>query len=154
MRKTPRRVVSVDQAALQRLVGYNCRRAYLAIAEHSLQHMAEHDLRPTSYSVLALVNHNPGVNSRQVSQALGVRPPNLVAMIAAFEERALLERRPDPDDGRSLGLHLTATGRRLVTRVERAVIQAEVIATAMLSSAERRTLISLLRRIYARPASD
>lgn len=152
LRTRPRRRADpVDQSALQRLVGYNCRRAYLAIFEHSMRHMAAHDLRPTSFSVLALVHRNPGVNSRQVSQALGVRPPNLVSLIASFEERGLLERRRNPEDGRSLGLHLTAEGRRLVTRVEREVARAEIRATAMLSAAERRTLIGLLTRIYAKP---
>ena len=58
------------------------------------------------------------------------------------------------EDGRSLGLHLTPTGRRLVTRVERAVTRAEILATSMLSNAERRTLISLLRRIYVKPSGN
>lgn len=147
--KSPRAAAPIDQTALRQLVGYNCRRAYLAIIEHSMKYMAEHDLRPTSFSVLALLNHNPGMNSRQVSQALGVRPPNLVAMIAAFDERGLVERRPDPNDGRSLGLHLTDEGRRLVTRVERAVARAELRATSMFSPRERRTLIELLCRIYS-----
>lgn len=146
--KSPRAAAPIDQTALRQLVGYNCRRAYLAIIEHSMKYMTEHDLRPTSFSVLALLNHNPGVNSRQVSQALGVRPPNLVAMIASFDERGLIERRPDPNDGRSLGLHLTEEGRRLVTRVERAVARAEIRVTSMISPRERRTLIELLCRIY------
>ncbi len=147
--KSPRAAAPVDQSALRQLVGYNCRRAYLAIIGHSMKYMAEHDLRPTSFSVLALLEHNPGVNSRQVSQALGVRPPNLVAMIASFDERGLIERRPDPKDGRSLGLHLTDEGRRLVTRVERALARAESRATSMISPRERRTLIDLLSRIYS-----
>lgn len=146
IRRAPR---EADESALKRLVGYNCRRAYLAVIERSRAHMAEHDLRPTSFSVLALVHHNPGLNSRQVSKALGVHPPNLVSMIASFEARGLLERRPDPDDARSLGLHLTAAGKRLVTRVERAVMRAETEATSMLSEAERESLIALLGRIYA-----
>lgn len=146
--KRVRAAAPIDQSALRQLLGYNCRRAYLAIIEHSMKHMAQYDLRPTSFSVLALVNHNPGVNSRQVSRALGVRPPNLVAMVASFAERGLVERRRDPHDGRSLGLHLTEEGRRLVTRVERAVARAELRATSMVSPRERRTLIELLCRIY------
>ncbi len=144
-----RATAPADAGALRRFVGYNCRRAYLAVIEHSMRHMAEHELRPTSFSVLALVHHNLGINSRQVSRALRVRPPNLVAMIASFEARGLLERRPDPHDARALGLHLTAAGRRLVVRVERAVLRAEIAATSMLSDAERETLIELLGRIYS-----
>lgn len=137
------------QRALGALVGYNCRRAYLAVVEHSIRHMAEHDLRPTSFSVLSLVHHEPGLNSRQVSKALGVRPPNLVAIIASLEARGLIERRPDPADARSLGLHPTAEGSRLAARLERLLTRAEIEATSMLSDAERETLIALLARIWS-----
>ncbi|MCD6679387.1 MAG: MarR family winged helix-turn-helix transcriptional regulator [Burkholderiaceae bacterium] len=137
------------QRALGALVGYNCRRAYLAVIEHSMKHMSEHDLRPTSFSVLSLVHHEPGLNSRQVAKALGVRPPNLVAIIASLEARKLIERRLDPADARSLGLHPTAEGSRLATRLERQLSRAEIDATAMLDDTERETLIALLARIWS-----
>lgn len=140
-----------DQHALQRLVGYNCRRAYLALIERSIPYMAVHDLRPVSYSVLTLLLHNPGLSSRQVCKVLGMRPPNLVALVSTFDARGLIERRPHPTDGRALGLHLTAAGRRLATRVERDVTRAETEATSMLSESERDLLISLLSRLYAPP---
>ncbi|HLT27525.1 MAG TPA: MarR family transcriptional regulator [Zeimonas sp.] len=140
------------QRALGALVGYNCRRAYLAVVEHSMKHMAEHDLRPASFSVLSLVHHDPGLNSRQVSKALGVRPPNLVAIIASLETRGLIERRPDPNDARSLGLHPTPEGSRLAARLERVLMRAESEATSMLSDDERRTLIALLGRIWSTPS--
>lgn len=142
------------QRALGSLVGYNCRRAYLVVIEHAMKHMAEQELRPTSFSVLSLVHHEPGLNSRQVSKALGVRPPNLVAIIASLEARGLIERRPDPADGRSLGLHPTADGSRLATRLERTLARAESEATSMLTDAERQTLIALLGRIWSPPPSQ
>jgi len=135
--------------ALGGLVGYNCRRAYLAVIEHSMKHMSEHALRPASFSVLSLVHHEPGLNSRQIAKALGVHPPNLVPIIGALEARKLIERRPAPSDARSLGLHPTVDGSRLAARLERQLARAERQATSMLSDAERRTLIALLGRIWA-----
>ncbi len=137
------------QRVLGTLVGYNCRRAYLVIIERSMKHMAKHELRPTSFSLLSLVHHEPGLNSRQVSKALGVRPPNLVSIIASLEARGLIERRPDPTDGRSLGLHPTADGSRLAIRLERTLARTETEATSMLSDSERQTLIALLGRIWS-----
>lgn len=145
---------SVDETALQQLVGYNCRRAYLAVLEHSIQPMAELGLRRTWYSVLVLLHHNPGLSSRQICQALGVQPPNLVGLVASFEERGLIERIPDPDDARALGLYLTAAGRKLMARVEREVLRAEKRATSMLSDEERETLIRLLLRVCAATPTD
>lgn len=147
--ETPVPTLPMGQRALGALVGYNCRRAYLAVVEHSMKHMSENDLRPTSFSVLSLVHHEPGLNSRQVSKALGVHPPNLVAIIATLEARGLIERRPDPTDARSLGLHPTADGSRLAARLEGLLTRAEIEATSMLSDAERETLIGLLGRIWS-----
>lgn len=143
--------VEIDQAALQHLTGYNCRRAYLAILEHSIKPMAELGLRRTWFSVLVLLHHNPGVSSRRLCEVLGVQPPNLVGLVASFEERGVIERRTDPDDGRAIGLYLTSAGRRLMSRIERQVLRAEIKATSMLSDKERETLNRLLVRIYSTP---
>ena len=137
-----------DQRVLQQLIGYNCRRAYHALVEHALKPMARYELRPVSFSALVLIRHNPGVTSRQVCRALGMQPPNLVAIVDAFEARGLVERRAQPRDRRALGLHLTEAGERIVARVESEVADSEIEATAMLSRDERRTLVDLLCRIY------
>lgn len=143
--------VEVDQSALQILVGYNCRRAYLAILEHTIQLMAELNLRRTWFAVLVLLHHNPGVSSRRLCEVLGVQPPNLVGLVASFEERGLIERRTDPDDARAIGLYLTPAGRKLMSRIEREVHRAEIEATSMLTDKERETLNRLLVRIYSQP---
>lgn len=145
----PLQALPPGQRALGALVGYSCRRAYLAVVEHSMKVMNAHELRPVSFSVLSLVHHEPGLNSRQVSKALGVHPPNLVSIIASLEARRLIERRPDPADARSLGLHPTSEGSRLAARLERRLMRAEIEATAMLSDAERETLLALLGRIWS-----
>jgi DNA-binding MarR family transcriptional regulator len=144
-RQTP---VMVDQSELQQLVGYSCRRAHAVVRDHAAKCLAAHDLPPGWFTVLVLLSRNPGLSSRQLCQVLGVKPPNFVALVASFESRDLIERRAHPNDSRSLGLHLTPAGRRLVSRVRREVLQADLEATAMLDDNERRTLLALLRKIY------
>jgi DNA-binding MarR family transcriptional regulator len=137
-----------DSSLLESLVGYNARRAYLAIFEHFLLEMAPYQLRPVDFSVMSLVAHNPGITSRQLCTALGLLPPNLVGMLKALEKRALLERRPHPADGRSHGLHATAQGLKLMAQAEHTAVQLEHAATAGLTPAESRTLMRLLKKIY------
>ncbi|MCL4181907.1 MAG: MarR family transcriptional regulator [Burkholderiaceae bacterium] len=143
-----------DLHALQELIGYNCRRAYLAVRDQAIKPIVENGLQRTWFTVMVLLHRNPGLSSREICWALGVQPPNLVASIASLEEHGLVERRPHSEDGRSLSLRLTAAGRRLITRVEREVERAELRATAMLSDEERDTLTDLLRRIYTEPPVD
>jgi DNA-binding MarR family transcriptional regulator len=141
-------VDEVDASYLESLVGYNARRAAVAIIEVFLPRMAEYDLRPVDFSVLSLVMHNPGITSRQLCTALGILPPNLVGMVGALEARELLVRTRHPRDRRAMGLHLTPAGRKLAREAERTAARLEAQATARLTPAENRTLIKLLRKIY------
>ncbi|MEO5669574.1 MAG: MarR family transcriptional regulator [Ramlibacter sp.] len=144
-------VEKVDTGYLETLLGYNARRAAVAVIEVFLQRMAVYDLRPVDFSVLSLVTHNPGITSRQLCTALGILPPNLVGMINAFEKRELVLRKPHPRDGRAMGLHLTVTGEKLMRDAERTAAQLETEVASRLTPAENRTLLRLLKKIYLTP---
>ena len=146
--RTPATVEQIDTSYLESLIGYNARRAALAVIEVFLQRMAVYDLRPVDFSVLSLITHNPGITSRQLCTALGILPPNLVGMINALEKRELIERQPHPRDGRAMGLHLTPAGEKLMRNAERTAAQLEAQVAAKLSPTEARTLIKLLKKIY------
>jgi DNA-binding MarR family transcriptional regulator len=142
-------VDQVDTGLLDGLIGYNARRAALAVIEVFMQRMKVYDLRPVDFSVLSLIMHNPGITSRQLCTTLGVLPPNLVGMINALEKRNLILRKPHPRDGRAVGLHLTATGQKLMRDAERTAVELESEAVASrLSASEAKTLIRLLKKVY------
>jgi DNA-binding MarR family transcriptional regulator len=141
-------VDKVDTSYLESLLGYNARRAALAVIEVFLERMAVYDLRPVDFSVLSLITHNPGITSRQLCTTLGILPPNLVGMINALEKRELIVRRPHPRDGRAMGLHLTQTGQKLMRDAERTASGLETEVAGRLSPAEAKTLIRLLKKIY------
>jgi len=146
--RTAAAVEQVDTSYLESLIGYNARRAALAVIEVFLQRMAVYDLRPVDFSVLSLITHNPGITSRQLCTALGILPPNLVGMVNALEKRELIERQPHPRDGRAMGLHLTPAGQKLMRDAERTAAQLEAQVAARLSAGEVKTLIRLLKKVY------
>ncbi|MGZ5181136.1 MAG: MarR family winged helix-turn-helix transcriptional regulator [Ramlibacter sp.] len=141
-------VDEVDASFLEGLIGYNARRAALAVIEVFLDRMAVYHLRPVDFSVLSLVVHNAGITSRQLCSTLGILPPNLVGLVATLEKRGLIERMPHPTDGRATGLHATAAGQKLMRQAERTAAELEADAARRLSPAETRTLLRLLRKIY------
>jgi DNA-binding MarR family transcriptional regulator len=138
----------LDASYLESLIGYNARRAALAVIGVFLERMAPYGLRPVEFSTLSLIHHNPGVTARQLCQTLGLQPPNMVGTIAQFEKRGLLRRRPHPSDGRAQGLHLTPEGQALMQRAELTATELEVEATQRLSPTERARLMALLQKIY------
>ena len=113
-----------------------------------LQRMAVYELRPVDFSVLSLIGHNPGITSRQLCQALGILPPNLVGMINSLEKRGMISRHPHPRDGRALGLHLTPQGEQLMEQAESTAASLESEVGARLTPAENRTLLRLLKKVY------
>lgn len=144
----PRAVGTIDSTYLESLLGYNARRAALAVINVFLDRMAVYDLRPVDFSALSLIRHNPGITSRQLCSALGVLPPNLVGMINRFEKRGLVMRRPHPNDGRAQGLHLTDPGEALMAQAEQTATALEKDVANRLTERERGTLMALLQKIY------
>ena len=138
----------MDAAFLQSLLGYNARRASLAIIEQFHVDMANFDLRPVDFSVLSLIRHNPGTTSRQLCQALNILPPNMVVFLKSFEKRQLVERAPHPTDGRAMGLTLTESGEALIQAAEKTAMDSGLKATSALTESERQTLARLLQKIY------
>lgn len=146
---TPAPVVDeVDTRYLESLLGYNARRAALAVIEVFLQRMEPFQLKPVEFSVLSVVAHNPGLTSRQLCTTLGILPPNLVGMVNTLEKRELIARKPHPRDGRAMGLHLTPAGQKMVREAEKTAAALEADVASRLTAAELQTLIKLLKKVY------
>ena len=141
-------IEQVDTSYLQTLLGYNARRAALTIIEGFLERMAEFGLRPVDFSVMSVIQHNPGVTSRQLCAALNLLPPNLVGLIQSLEARGLIPRRPHPTDGRAMGLHPTPEGAALMQQAEQAATDLEIERSSRLTPTQRKTLLDLLQKIY------
>jgi DNA-binding MarR family transcriptional regulator len=137
----------LDLAPLPSFVGYMLRRAQLVIFDDFIRTMASVGLRPASFSVLCVINANPGSTQTAVSEALGLQRANLVAIIDGLEERGLARREPAKNDRRSHALFLTREGRRLLTNAM--VLQAEHESRVLqrLKREEREQLLHLLHRM-------
>lgn len=140
----------LDTSYLETLLGYNARRAALAVITVFLRRMAPFGLRPVDFSVLTLIAHNPGVTSRQLCAELDILPPNLVGMIKNLDKRGLIERKPHPSDRRALGLHLSAEGKQLQKQAQLTATRLEHDVSNSLTPAELDTLNALLRKVYQR----
>ncbi len=138
----------VDASCVETLLGYNARRAALAVIDLFLQRMAPYKLRPVDFSVASMIVHNPGITSRQLCSTLGILPPNLVGMINALEKRGLIDKRAHPSDGRANGLHASAEGIALLQQAQAAALALEDEVASNLTASERKTLLRLLKKVY------
>ena len=152
MRRSPKNLVNavekVDTRFLESLIGYNARRAALAIIEEFLERMAVYGLKPVDFSVMSVIVHNPGVTSRQLCASLNILPPNLVSLIQSLDSRGLVERLPHPQDGRAVGLHPTEKGKALMVQAEATASELEKNVGGKLTPNQAQTLVTLLQKIY------
>jgi DNA-binding MarR family transcriptional regulator len=148
VKNTPAAVEKVDTRYLETLIGYNARRAALAVIGEFLEKMAVYDLSPVDFSVMSVIVHNPGVTSRQLCAALNILPPNLVGLIQNLHARELIERMPHPHDGRAVGLHPTPKGSQLMAEAELTASELERNVGGKLTPNQTQTLVTLLQKIY------
>lgn len=98
-------------------------------------------LTPTQRSVLARIADGGPATTAALARAEFVRPQSMRLTLGALEGQGLVERAPDPADGRKSVMSITDTGRTTLAKVRAAKRNwlAEVIA-AELDGAERRTV--------------
>lgn len=144
----PDTTAEVDTRYLQILMGYNPRKAALNILEVFLERLAPYGLKPVEFSVMSTICHKPGVNSRQLCNAFDLLHPNLVGLIQSLESRGLIERQPAPHDVRAMGFHATSKGLELMIQAEQIATELEMKKTAQLTTAQRKSLLTLLQKIY------
>lgn len=130
---------------LSEYLGYALRRAQLKVFQDFIDALAELDLRPAHFSVLIVIDANPGVLQSQACAALGIQKANFVPLLDALQKRGLLRR--VAHDGRANGLHLTDDGRKLLVRARRLHDRHERRVGADLSPLQRKRLLAALNRI-------
>ena len=144
------REAEISLGLLASLLGYNLRRAQIAVFQNFAEIVGASELTPGQFGVLVVIDANPGLSQTQLGNALGIDRSTVVAVFDRLEARGLVVRQPAPGDRRSHALHLsdegTVTLRRLTERVR---VHEREIARG-LSSDEQRRLIELLGRV-ARP---
>jgi DNA-binding MarR family transcriptional regulator len=151
-----RRVNKADEIAagdagelgpLTEYVGYALRRAQVALFGDFIRTLAEVDLRPAQFSVLTVIDGNPGLLQSRAGGALGIQKANFVPLLRELERRGLVRR--VPLDGRSNGLHLTGAGKRLLARARRLHDEHHGRIAALIGDAERPQLLASLAKLAA-----
>ena len=101
---------SLRTEATSGIIGYRLRRAQLQVFQRFMAVFETMNLRPADYSVMVLIDDNPGRKQTEIAEALGIKRANFVTLVHGLEERGLIERRPALGDKRANALHLTSEG--------------------------------------------
>lgn len=145
---------ALDLGPLPELIGYVLRRAQLVVFQDFFSAFAPFDISPAQFSVLTVIERNPGLTQSQVAEALGIKRTNFVGLLDELERRSLAERRQAARDKRSYALYLTAGGADLTRKLKPVLRAHESRMIARIGEDGRDRLVALLHEIVEARAAN
>jgi DNA-binding MarR family transcriptional regulator len=138
----------LDFGALRGIAGFHLARASVMTLDAFERHIGTPlRLHKVDFSALMLLDANPGASPKQLALALDIAAPKLTALLDRLQQRGLLERLPNPSDGRSQRVVLTRRGQQLARDAALAAQPMEDEMRLRLTHAEHAMLIELLGKL-------
>jgi DNA-binding MarR family transcriptional regulator len=106
-------------------------------------------LTPPLFGLLNVLGAREGAIQQEIGSEMGIDPSTMVSLIDDLEAAGLAKRRPHPKDRRAREVAITAKGGRVLERARRLAMQVEDDVLRGLTAAERRQLLTLLRRAFS-----
>jgi DNA-binding MarR family transcriptional regulator len=107
---------------------------------------AEYDLSLTQLRVLGILRDRR-VRMTRLADYLGLEKSTMTGLVDRAAKRGLLERGPNPDDGRAVDVFLSPAGAALAERFHAQVRRSLSPLTSGLGPAEQRQVQALLQRM-------
>jgi MarR family 2-MHQ and catechol resistance regulon transcriptional repressor len=134
------------------LVLWKAAHAAQAYAEKSI---ADLEMCGSDFAVLEALLHKGSLPVNEIGKKVLLTSGSMTVAVDRLETKGWVERRAHGTDRRARIVHLTREGRKLITRIyaEHAA-DMEKLTAASLTKAERKTLISLLKKIGYQAAAQ
>ena len=139
---------AIDLGILPSLLGFNIRRAQIALWRDFTRSVAEGEVRPGVFSVLSLASSNPDIAQIDIANQLDIDKASVVALIGWLENQGWVARKRSAHDRRRHEISVTRAGQKAYRTLKREMIEHEKKFAARFTDAERKQLISLLQRLH------
>lgn len=118
--------------------------AYVGYVDQPLRELG---LYPGQEPLLLYVAQQEGQTQVQLAQSMGSEPQTTHKALRRMQQVGLVERQPDPEDGRLTRVYLTARGHALVPAVQEIVDRGQERLTAGLTVEEKIVIRRLLMQM-------
>lgn len=126
-------------------------RLYAAALQGALQPLG---LSRAQYLALNELWLEDGLTQRQLADRVGVEQATMANTLVRMERDGLIEKKPNPDDGRSQQIWLAEVAHGLQAPATSAVVEANDLVATGLPVAERELFFSMLARVIANLRAD
>ena len=125
-------------------LGYRLRRAQLWVFKDVSRRLAPFELSPAQFSVLDVIDANPGINQLTIASALDIERAGLGRLVDRLEQQGLVTRTASVVHRRYYVLHLTEAGAKLLDRLRPVIAQSEKALADKLGSTASKGLLQAL----------
>jgi DNA-binding MarR family transcriptional regulator len=132
-------------------IGFLLRRAYQRASAMLVSRIAEYNLTPPQFSVLARLYERGSVSQNLLGRLVAMEPANIRDVVLRLKKRRLIRAERNALDGRLILLSLTSLGVSLVQTLLPLEIASTAASLASIRPGERELLIRLLRRFADGP---
>ena len=132
---------------LEELVGYNLKRAYVAVQEDFREALGQDGISAGVFSALSLTIESPNITQSKLARLLGIERSGLVAIVDDLEARGFLIRTAVPGDRRVQALVPTDAGRNAYAKAVTKVRTHEQRLLYGFTDREKQGLMRLLKKI-------
>lgn len=132
-----------ESGALTALLQSAARGARTVLATRLLAH----GLYAGQEQVLLVLDEGGPQSLGDLADALGVRAPTITKTVARMESQGFLSRTASADDGRSVIISLTDSGREALRGARESLRETEALVFAPLKKSDRKQLASILAKL-------
>lgn len=126
-------------------LGYQLRRVSVLMMTDLVAALAPTGLRPAEITILLFIGANAGCRQGELGDALGIKPANMVPLMARLVDSGLVDRARA--DGRTHALSLTAKGVARAAAIESLLDKHEAGFCSRLSATELAGLLRALSKL-------
>ena len=130
---------------LDRHLGYFLRRLQIRVFQDFIQKLDTFKVRPAQYSVLLIIEANPGRSQAAIGQMLGIERAGLSRLLQELERRKWIARLTSGSDARSRCLYLTVDGEKALAKIKSLAEQHEALLADHLGHKRHTQLMDSLR---------
>ncbi|MCX7983099.1 MAG: MarR family transcriptional regulator [Syntrophales bacterium] len=111
------------------------------------QKVAPLGITPIQSLILRFLTEEDGVTATSLAKRSELDMATLTGILDRLEGAEIIERKPNPEDRRSLLIHLTPRGKTMAARVGEIIEEANREFTNQLNEEEREKILHLLTRL-------
>jgi MarR family 2-MHQ and catechol resistance regulon transcriptional repressor len=127
-------------------------KAHEAMRQHADRHIRSLGIGFSDFLALEVLLHKGPTPVNEIGRKVQLTSGSITTAIDRLERKGMVERRNDPEDRRARVVHLTASGRKLITCAFTEHERAMDEAASGLTAAERGEIVMLLKKLGKRAA--